>query len=225
MFPIATAKLAHLASTAIPETRHFIFRSLPGKRQPFSYLVPSHSAHIYRLENSLSFRRALMIHPTWLPLVPRLKNVYDEHIAKVELIPMERLKASSGVFKYCVAQHPETRALSVLVTDNISAAHTGMQQIAEGQGLYIVMAGHIHLNARKYRESEVLMITNTSGHLQPEGTNDQQIIAEQAFIQAGLPSAQGAYKHRQWDEKRQRYMGAPILAETAIDRQTPSANG
>ncbi len=181
--------------------------------RPFSSLP----AHHLRPTSVLPYKtsnRSVKRHPTWRPTAPALRNVHDTHTANVPIITNEQLLTLNGKFKYCVTQNPETKELGILVAEDVSAAHTAMLKIAQERGLNIVMAGHICLHAHANKVSEVLEITNTSGHLQPEGTNDQQIIAEQAFVQEGLPTAQGAYKHRRWNEKLGRYVGQPIFSSS-----------
>lgn len=215
MLSITQARTIHGASTSrmslSPETKCFFTActARPFSSLPVNYLRPT-SVLPFKISN-----RSLQTHPTWQPTAPcALRNIYDTHTADAPIIPNEKLLTLNGKFKYCVTQNPETKELGVLVAEDVSAAHTAMLKIAQERGLNVVMAGHIRLHARSEKESEVLEITNTSGHLQPEGTNDQQILAEQAFVKTGLPTAQGAYKHYGWDEKRARYIRQPIFGSS-----------
>ena len=73
----------------------------------------------------------------------------------------------------------------------------------------MVMAGHVKLHAEGDEHIELYSYTNTSGHLQPEGNNDQKRAAVLAFGKKGL-NARGRYVPKIWDENLQRYRGEPI---------------
>ncbi|MES2770366.1 MAG: hypothetical protein V4623_00015 [Pseudomonadota bacterium] len=153
-----------------------------------------------------------MIIPPFLPVSPPLRNVYGGAACPVTLIPREELLYMSGAFKYCVTQNPRTQALGTLVTENVSGAHTGLLAIAEKMGLDVVMAGHIHLisGAKEGDVSEVKAITNTSGHLQPEGTPEQHALVERAFKATGLHNVQGTAGNQRWCPSLERYVPEAI---------------
>lgn len=139
-----------------------------------------------------------------------LENVYGGGPEKpISLIPDSEIAKQDGTFKYCVTKHNEMGNLDVLMAKNISGAHVGMMKIAKERNCDVVMAGHVTFHAREGGNSEVYALTNTSGHLQPEGTYEQQQIAEQAFNSKGM-DAQGRYVPRRWDEKLGKYVGKSI---------------
>lgn len=127
-----------------------------------------------------------------------LENVWGGGPKKpVSPIGNRKLKKLDGTFKYCVTSpRPARDRIDLLVTDNISAAHVGMLKIANDKNHDVVMAGHVTLQARKGKKSEVYSITGTSGHLQPECTYEQQQVAELAFIEQGLESSQGKFRYK-----------------------------
>lgn len=136
-----------------------------------------------------------------------LENVYGGGPeGAVSPIPDSEIATKDGTFKYCVTKHKETHELDVLMAEDNSAAHVGLLEIAGKKNSDVVMAGHVTLHGKEGGVSEVYSITNTSGHLQPEGTYEQQQVAEHAFNSKGL-DAQGRYTQKKWDEGLGKYVG------------------
>lgn len=143
-------------------------------------------------------------------LVP-LKNVYGgEPEEPVSPIPVEIAAQKGGTFKYITTKHKDSNELGLLLASNISAAHAALLKIAEKSGKYAVMAGHVTIHEpEKGKNSRLCHYTNTSGHLQPKGTYEQQQVTETAFASKGL-DAQGKYRPKQWHPVLGRYIGQTI---------------
>jgi hypothetical protein len=155
-------------------------------------------------------RALVLVKDVELDALEPLTNVYGGDPSEfVSLISKYDIKTMEGEFKYCILKFRETGELDLLIAENSSGAHVGLEKIAEKLGYDVVMGGHIRLSKREGRESEVMEITNTSGHLQPKGTYAQQQVAEKVFMEIGL-DAQGVYKGKKWDEKLGKYVGAQV---------------
>lgn len=136
-----------------------------------------------------------------------MENKYHEKAKDIKIIENEKLLNERGKFKYCVMENKNTEERKLYVAENTNAAHPGIAMQGKKEGFEgVVSAGHVSLAGKEGQTSEVLAITNTSGHFQPEGTYPQQVIAEKAFTDIGL-DGQGKYQVKVWSEKHRKYLG------------------